>query len=117
MPPISSNTRDFLFVVLTCVAGSVDALSFFGLGGVFTLFLSGNAIVLAAYLVQGHSTRALLGIFVFVGYFPGEALAAYLLRKEKRNTLEWTKRVTQTLGIEAIHLKSTIHFKCHLAMS
>jgi uncharacterized membrane protein YoaK (UPF0700 family) len=59
-PAISSNTRDFLFVVLTCVAGSVDALSVFGLGGVFTSLLSGNTIVLAAYLVQGHSTKALL---------------------------------------------------------
>jgi uncharacterized membrane protein YoaK (UPF0700 family) len=56
-------------------------LSFFGLGGVFTSLLSGNTIVLAAYVVQGHSTRALLGIFVFVGYLPGEALATYLLRK------------------------------------
>ena len=76
-PAISSNTRDFLFVVLTCVVGSVDAISVFGLGGVFTSLLSGNTIVLAAYLVQGHSTKALLGIFVFVGYIPGAALAAF----------------------------------------
>ncbi|MGB8933486.1 MAG: YoaK family protein [Candidatus Nitrosopolaris sp.] len=102
-PAISSNTRDFLFVVLTCVAGSVDALSVFGLGGVFTSLLSGNTIVLAAYLVQGHSTKALLGIFAFVGYIPGAALAALFLKQEKHNT-EWTKRVTQTLGIEAIFL-------------
>jgi uncharacterized membrane protein YoaK (UPF0700 family) len=102
-PAISSNTRDFLFVVLTCVAGSVDALSVFGLGGVFTSLLSGNTIVLAAYLVQGHSTKALLGIFVFVGYIPGAALAALFLKQEKHNT-EWTKRVTQTFGIEAIFL-------------
>jgi uncharacterized membrane protein YoaK (UPF0700 family) len=107
-PAISSNTRDFLFVVLTCVAGSIDALSVFGLGGVFTSLLSGNTIVLAAYLLQGHPTRALLGIFVFVGYLPGEVLATYLLRKEKRKTLEWTKRVTKTLGIEAIPLLALV---------
>lgn len=100
---ISSNTRDLLFVVLTCVAGSVDALSVFGLGGVFTSLLSGNTIVLAAYLVQGHSARALLAIFVFVGYIPGAALAALFLKQEKHNT-EWTKRITQTLGIEVIFL-------------
>ncbi|MGA9150301.1 MAG: hypothetical protein WBZ36_06970 [Candidatus Nitrosopolaris sp.] len=34
-PMISSNSRDFLFVVLTCVAGNVYALSVFGLGCVF----------------------------------------------------------------------------------
>jgi acyl-CoA reductase-like NAD-dependent aldehyde dehydrogenase len=33
---------------------------------VFTSLLSGNTIVLAAYLVQGHSTKALLGIFVIL---------------------------------------------------
>ena len=34
-PTVSSNSRDFPFVVLTCVAGNVYALSVFGLGGVF----------------------------------------------------------------------------------
>ncbi len=90
-------------MVLACVAGSVDALSLFGLGGVFTSTLSGNTLVLAAYLVQGHSMKALLAIFVFVGYIPGVALGAFFLKQEKHNT-EWTKRVTQTLGIEAIFL-------------
>jgi uncharacterized membrane protein YoaK (UPF0700 family) len=93
--------------MLACVAGSVDALSVFGLGGVFISLLSGNTIVLAAYLVQGHSTKALLGIFVFVGYIPGAALAALFLKQEKHNT-EWTKRVTQTLGIKAIFLMALV---------
>ena len=95
-------------MVLTCVAGSVDALSVFGLGGVFTSLLSGNTIVLAASLVQGQSTKALLGIFVFVGYIPGAALAAFFLRQEKRNILEWTNRLTQTLGIEVILLLTLV---------
>jgi hypothetical protein len=48
----------------------------------------------------------LLAIFVFVGYIPGAALAALFLKQEKHNT-EWTKRVTQTLGIEAIFFNGT----------
>ena len=103
-PAISNNARDFLFVVLTFVAGSVHALNVFGLGGVFTSLLSGNTIVLAAYLVQGHSTKAMLGIFVFVGFILGAVLGTFFLRQEKRNTFEWTIRVTQTLGIEVIIL-------------
>jgi uncharacterized membrane protein YoaK (UPF0700 family) len=74
-------------VVLSCAAGSVDALSLFGLGGVFASALSGNTVVLAASLVQGQSTKALLGIFVFVGYIVGAALAAFLLRQERHSTL------------------------------
>jgi len=34
----------------------------------------------------------------------GNVLATYILRKEKYNTLEWTKRVIQTLRIEVISL-------------
>jgi hypothetical protein len=84
-------------VVLACVAGSVDALSVFGLGGVFTSLLSGNTIVLAAYLVQGHSTKALLGIFVFVGYIPGAALAALFLKQEKHNSADSLGVVTRSI--------------------
>ncbi len=44
-PAISSSTRDFLFVVLTCVAGTVDTLSLFGLGGIhLTLIWKHNSL-------------------------------------------------------------------------
>jgi uncharacterized membrane protein YoaK (UPF0700 family) len=57
-PIISNNLRDLLFLILTCAAGSVDALSVFGLGGVFSSALSGNTIVLGASLVQGRTEPA-----------------------------------------------------------
>lgn len=84
---ISNNIRDLLSVLLTCAAGSMDALSLFGLGGVFASGLSGNTIVLGASLAQGESTKALLGIFIFIGYILGAALAYFLLRVERHNTL------------------------------
>ena len=55
----------------------MDALSLFGLGGVFVSGLSGNTIVLGASLAQGESTKALLGIFVFIGYILGAPLAVF----------------------------------------
>ena len=58
-------------ILLTCADGSMDALSLFGLGGVFASGLSGNTIVLEASLAQGESTKALLGIFIFIGYILG----------------------------------------------
>ena len=72
-------------ILLTCAAGSMDALSLFGLGGVFASGLSGNTIVLGASLAQGESTKALLGIFIFIGYILGAALTTFLLRKEVHN--------------------------------
>jgi uncharacterized membrane protein YoaK (UPF0700 family) len=80
---ISNNIRDLLSVLLTCAAGSMDALSLFGLGGVFASGLSG----VNASLAQGESTKALLGIFIFIGYILGAALAYFLLRVERHNTL------------------------------
>jgi uncharacterized membrane protein YoaK (UPF0700 family) len=100
-PPIIPNSiRDLLSVLLTCAAGSMDALSLFGLGGVFASGLSGNTIVLGASLAQGESTKALLGIFIFIGYIPGAALAYFLLRKEGHNTEALGSKVVYTLGIE-----------------
>jgi uncharacterized membrane protein YoaK (UPF0700 family) len=86
-PEISNNIRDLLSILLTCAAGRMDALSLFGLGWVFASGLSGNTIVLGASLAQGESTKALLGIFVFIGYILGTALATFLLRNEVHNTV------------------------------
>lgn len=80
---ISDKTKDLLLVVLTVASGTIDALGYFALGGIFISALSGTTVVLGASLVQGQSTRAALGIFVFIGYILGAVMAAYLLREEK----------------------------------
>ena len=39
--------------VLSVIAGSVDAISFLGLGGLFTAHVTGNLVVLVAHLATG----------------------------------------------------------------
>lgn len=39
--------------MLSVIAGSVDAISFLGLGGLFTAHITGNLVILAAHLVNG----------------------------------------------------------------
>jgi uncharacterized membrane protein YoaK (UPF0700 family) len=39
--------------VLSLIAGSVDAIGFIGLGGLFTAHITGNLVVLAAHVVTG----------------------------------------------------------------
>jgi uncharacterized membrane protein YoaK (UPF0700 family) len=99
-PVISDKIKDLLLVMLTIASGTIDALGYFGLGGIFISALSGTTVVLGASLVQGQSTRALLGIFVFIGCIKGAAMAAFILRKERKNAPSWSARVTYTLGIE-----------------
>ncbi len=53
-PSIESSfgTR-LLPTVLSIIAGSVDAIGFLGLGGLFTAHVTGNLVILAAHLVSG----------------------------------------------------------------
>jgi uncharacterized membrane protein YoaK (UPF0700 family) len=73
---------------------------------VFASGLSGNTIVLGASLAQGDSTKALLGIFIFIGYMLGTALATFLLRKEVHNTVGLSTEITYMLGIELVLLSA-----------
>jgi uncharacterized membrane protein YoaK (UPF0700 family) len=49
----SSFSTKLLPMVLSVIAGSVDAIGFLGLGGLFTAHVTGNLVILAAHLVSG----------------------------------------------------------------
>ena len=53
-PPIErSLARRVLPTVLSLIAGSVDIISFVGLGGLFTAHITGNLVILAAHVISG----------------------------------------------------------------
>src|ERR1700756_2595299 len=54
--------------VLSVIAGSVDAIGFLGLGGLFTAHVTGNLVILAAHLVSGSGApvASMLSVPVFV---------------------------------------------------
>src|SRR5258706_7241104 len=49
----SSLSTRLLPTVLSIIAGSVDAIGFLGLGGLFTAHVTGNFVIPAAHLVSG----------------------------------------------------------------
>ena len=61
------NTK-ILPAVLSIIAGSVDAISFLGLGGLFTAHVTGNLVVLVAHLATGSRAPVanILSVPVFV---------------------------------------------------
>jgi uncharacterized membrane protein YoaK (UPF0700 family) len=60
--------RAMLPAVLSLIAGSVDAISFLGLGGLFTSHVTGNLVVLVAHLATGSRAPVanILSVPVFV---------------------------------------------------
>jgi len=64
----SSLGLKMLPTVLSLVAGSVDSISFLGLGGLFTAHITGNLVILAAHIVNGGNAplAPILSVPVFI---------------------------------------------------
>jgi uncharacterized membrane protein YoaK (UPF0700 family) len=64
----SSLGAKLLPTVLSLIAGSVDVISFLGLGGLFSAHITGNLVILAAHLVSGGSAQLapILSVPVFI---------------------------------------------------
>lgn len=68
-PPIESSLSSKLIsTVLSIIAGSVDAIGFLGLGGLFTAHVTGNLVILAAHFVSGSGAPVapMLSVPMFV---------------------------------------------------
>src|ERR1700728_2199781 len=77
--------------VLSIVAGSVDVISFLGLGGLFAAHITGNLVVLAAHLVTGRaaSLAAILSVPVFIVVLGLTRLAVAALEKASATVPLW----------------------------
>ncbi len=64
----SSLATKLLPTVLSLIAGSVDAIGFVGLGGLFTAHVTGNLVILAAHVVAGEeaSVAIMASVPVFI---------------------------------------------------
>jgi uncharacterized membrane protein YoaK (UPF0700 family) len=64
----SSLGTKLLPTLLSVIAGSVDAIGFLGLGGLFTAHVTGNLVILAAHLVSGGAAPVapMLSVPVFM---------------------------------------------------
>lgn len=76
--------------VLSVIAGSVDVISFLGLGGLFAAHITGNLVVLAAHIVTGRvaSLASILSVPVFIAVLGLTRLAAAGLEHLCRSPLQ-----------------------------
>jgi uncharacterized membrane protein YoaK (UPF0700 family) len=59
--------RESMLLLLTLAAASVDAISYLGLGHVFTAMMTGNTVLLGLALAQGEVLAALRSILALIG--------------------------------------------------
>jgi uncharacterized membrane protein YoaK (UPF0700 family) len=92
-----------MLLLLTLAAGGVDAISYLGLGHVFTAMMTGNTVLLGLALGQGHVLAAVRSILALVGFAAGVAVGALIVRRGPRQA-DWSPAVTRALTLEGILL-------------
>jgi uncharacterized membrane protein YoaK (UPF0700 family) len=85
-----SHERAALAVVLTAVAGAVDALSITALGHVFTGIMTGNLVLLGVAAGQGLGAEASRSAVAFAGFAAG-LFAGYQLAHPAAAVARWLR--------------------------
>src|SRR5215470_4720288 len=96
----ATRSRDAMLLVLTWAAGAVDAVSYFGLGRVFTAMMTGNTVLLGLALAQGELLAAARSILALLGFALGVTLAAIVVERDESDS-EWPHVVTAAFAVEA----------------
>jgi uncharacterized membrane protein YoaK (UPF0700 family) len=92
-----------MLLILTWAAGCVDAISYLGLGHVFTAMMTGNTVLLGLALAQGEILAALRSIVALLGFAAGVAAGAMILERSDEDG-RWPRAVTKALALEALFL-------------
>lgn len=89
-----------MLLALTWAAGSVDAISYLGLGHVFTAMMTGNTALLGLALAQGEVWAVLRSIIALVGFAAGAAVGALIVERGGERDV-WPPAVTWALALES----------------
>ncbi|MGH7924904.1 MAG: YoaK family protein [Candidatus Binatus sp.] len=95
--------RDLLLLGLTWSAGFIDAISFLGLGRVFTANMTGNTMLLGIALGRGDLGAALRSSLALTGFCLGATAGALIVMRGERLVL-WPSSLTKALAVEFVTL-------------
>ncbi|HXJ54820.1 MAG TPA: YoaK family protein [Burkholderiales bacterium] len=95
--------RNALLLALTFSAGYVDALSYLGLGRVFTANMTGNTVLLGIAIAQLNSEAAVRSTLALAGFLSGAVPAAWIVERD-RSESPWPRPVTVALSLEGMIL-------------
>jgi uncharacterized membrane protein YoaK (UPF0700 family) len=95
--------RESMLLLLSLAAASLDAISYLGLGRVFTAMMTGNTVLLGLALAQGEVLAALRSILALIGFAIGAFVGAIIVERESEPA-EWPAAVTAALAFETMIL-------------
>ncbi len=84
--PREPATINLMLAGLTFSAGYLDAVSYVGLGHVFTANMTGNTVLLGIAIAGMHSTRVIGSLLALAGYCSGVALGTLVLYSRRLRT-------------------------------
>ena len=116
----SPSRRNLLLLGLSWAAGFVDAISFLGLGSVFTANMTGNTILLAIALARGDLPGAFRSLIALAGFCLGVIAGALIAPHRDDPPTSWLPAVTKLLMVEfaaLLGLAALWHWAGALAVS
>jgi uncharacterized membrane protein YoaK (UPF0700 family) len=93
---LQPRVRDAFLLTLTVAAGSADAVSYLGLGRVFTANMTGNLVLLGVAIGQGQLTSSLRSVIAFGGFVLGLLVGARVTARTEP-TAVWPRSVTRAM--------------------
>jgi uncharacterized membrane protein YoaK (UPF0700 family) len=97
------RVRNEQIFLLTWTAGCSDAISYLGLGHVFTANMTGNTVLLGLDIEQGEALAVLRSAVALGGFCLGAYGGTFLLEGNQERAT-WTPRVTTAIAIEGVLL-------------
>lgn len=96
---------EIMLILLACVAGSLDVISYYKLDHVFTANMTGNTILLGLSIGQGKVASSLHSLAALAGFFTGAVIGAFIIENTKKG---WSHYVTLSIAIETIIIFSLV---------
>jgi uncharacterized membrane protein YoaK (UPF0700 family) len=96
----AETRRSVLVVVLIVASGSVDAVGFLRLGGVFTSVMTANMVLLGVSAGTHDAALAMHAGTAFGGYVLGSFVGSRVAGHPEKDQPVWPKRVSVTLTVE-----------------
>jgi uncharacterized membrane protein YoaK (UPF0700 family) len=95
--------RDAMLLVIAWAAGYMDAISYVGLGHVFTANMTGNTVLLGLALGEGKESAARRSVAALGGFVLGVTLGTLIVGRSQKEE-DWPPAVTRAVTLERVIL-------------